>query len=192
MHHKHHVVPVHAGGSNDKSNIVSLTIIEHAAAHFWLWLRYRRFEDRVAWQGLSGMIDKQEAIRQIQNRNGTIAIQEKLGIHNPSNKQRVQDGRKAGGLVASNSGQLDSIRTPENCAKGGSVSGRNNIESGHLAKIRSQDNSRKGARTQNSKQYTCSICGLSTKGGPMSYHFKYVHEGLDWKSNVTFRMLYEI
>ena len=33
MIHKHHIIPKHMGGSNNPSNIVKLTIKEHAEAH---------------------------------------------------------------------------------------------------------------------------------------------------------------
>jgi len=39
MKHKHHIVPKHMGGSDDPSNLIELTIEEHAEAHmensFW-------------------------------------------------------------------------------------------------------------------------------------------------------------
>jgi hypothetical protein len=31
--HKHHIIPKHAGGTNDPSNLVELTIEQHAEAH---------------------------------------------------------------------------------------------------------------------------------------------------------------
>lgn len=62
--HKHHIIPKHAGGSDDKSNIVELTIEEHALAHKSLYEKYGKKEDWIAWQGLSKMIDKQEIIKE--------------------------------------------------------------------------------------------------------------------------------
>ena len=67
MKHKHHIIPRHQGGSDDPSNLVELTIEEHAAAHKKLWEEYGREEDRLAYMGLSGMIDKEEIIRQQQS-----------------------------------------------------------------------------------------------------------------------------
>lgn len=61
--HKHHIVPKHAGGLDDPSNIIELTIEEHAEAHKKLWEKYGKQEDWIAWQGLSKMIDKQEIIK---------------------------------------------------------------------------------------------------------------------------------
>ena len=63
--HKHHIIPRHAGGTDEPSNIVELTIEEHAEAHRLLYEKYGRDEDRLAWLGLSGQIGKDEILRQI-------------------------------------------------------------------------------------------------------------------------------
>ncbi len=64
MKHTHHIIPRHAGGSDDSSNLIELTITEHAEAHKKLYEEYSKEEDRIAWLGLAGMIDKEEIIRQ--------------------------------------------------------------------------------------------------------------------------------
>jgi hypothetical protein len=64
MKHTHHIIPRHAGGSDDPSNLIELTITEHAEAHKKLYEEYSKEEDRLAWLGLAGMIDKEEIIRQ--------------------------------------------------------------------------------------------------------------------------------
>lgn len=64
MKHTHHIIPRHAGGSDDPSNLVELTITEHAEAHKKLYEEYGKEEDKLAWLGLAGMIDKEEIIRQ--------------------------------------------------------------------------------------------------------------------------------
>jgi hypothetical protein len=63
--HKHHIIPRHVGGTDDSSNIVELTIKEHAEAHRLLYEKYGRGEDRLAWLGLSGQIGKDEILKQI-------------------------------------------------------------------------------------------------------------------------------
>ena len=63
--HKHHIIPKHAGGSNDPTNIIELTIEEHSEAHRILYETYGRDEDKWAWLGLSGQIDKDEILKQI-------------------------------------------------------------------------------------------------------------------------------
>jgi hypothetical protein len=63
--HKHHIVPRHMGGSNDPSNIIELTIEEHAEAHRKLWEEHGRVEDKLAWKGLAGLISKEEILLEL-------------------------------------------------------------------------------------------------------------------------------
>jgi len=63
--HKHHIVPKHIGGSDDPSNLVSLTVEEHAEAHRILFEQHGRWQDQVAWKALAGMIGKEEIIYEI-------------------------------------------------------------------------------------------------------------------------------
>ena len=58
--HKHHIVPKHMGGTNNNSNIVELTIEEHAEAHRLLYEQHGNWQDKVAWLGLAGLIDNAE------------------------------------------------------------------------------------------------------------------------------------
>lgn len=99
MKHKHHIVPKHAGGSDDSANIVELTPTQHAMWHFAEWQLHRRRQDELAWRGLAGYVLHEECIataikvgsenarkqREANNPNwhdklqkaGTAAIQEK-------------------------------------------------------------------------------------------------------------------
>ena len=67
MIHKHHIIPKHMGGSNNPSNIVKLTIKEHAEAHKKLYEKYGKWEDKVAWLSLSKQISCAEATRLAQS-----------------------------------------------------------------------------------------------------------------------------
>lgn len=62
IYHNHHIVPKHMGGTDDPSNLIKLTIEEHAEAHRILYEKYGLWQDKLAWQGLSKMIDRQEII----------------------------------------------------------------------------------------------------------------------------------
>jgi len=53
MKHKHHIIPKHAGGTDDPTNIVELTIEEHAEAHRLLYEKYNQWQDKIAWMGLA-------------------------------------------------------------------------------------------------------------------------------------------
>ena len=62
--HKHHIIPKHAGGSNDPSNLIELTPEEHAEAHKLLWEEHGRWQDYIAWQGLAKRMSCEEIIRE--------------------------------------------------------------------------------------------------------------------------------
>ena len=49
------------GGTDDKSNLVKLTLEEHAEAHRKLYEEHGRWQDRLAWKGLSSQITQAEA-----------------------------------------------------------------------------------------------------------------------------------
>ena len=79
MKHKHHIVPKHMGGSDDPSNLVELTIEEHAEAHKKLWEEHGRWQDKIAWKTLSGQINIQEA------------RMEMMKYNNPMHKSKVKE-----------------------------------------------------------------------------------------------------
>lgn len=63
MLHKHHIIPKHAGGTDDPENLIPLTIPEHAEAHRLLWEQYGKLGDKMAWHMLSGRTEEGEALR---------------------------------------------------------------------------------------------------------------------------------
>jgi hypothetical protein len=77
IYHQHHIVPKHAGGTDDPSNLIKLTIEEHAEAHRILWEQHGRIEDKLAWLMLAGKTDEAETARielarETQNRRWSI------------------------------------------------------------------------------------------------------------------------
>jgi hypothetical protein len=70
IYHKHHIIPRHVGGSNDPSNIIVLTIEEHAEAHRILYEQHGRWQDKLAYLGLLKMIGNEEIIRAKQVEGG--------------------------------------------------------------------------------------------------------------------------
>ena len=61
IYHTHHIIPKHAGGTDAPSNLVKLTVEEHAEAHKKLWEEHGRWQDKIAWDMLSGQIGTEEA-----------------------------------------------------------------------------------------------------------------------------------
>jgi hypothetical protein len=70
MKHTHHIIPKHMGGNDEPENLVELTIEEHAEAHRVMFEKYGRWQDKLAWQGLAGMIGKEELIHQMLSEAG--------------------------------------------------------------------------------------------------------------------------
>jgi len=60
MKHTHHIVPKHMGGTNHPSNLVEVTVEEHANLHLSLYLTHGLREDWVAFHMLSGQMGKEE------------------------------------------------------------------------------------------------------------------------------------
>ena len=78
IYHNHHIIPRHVGGTDHPDNLVQLTVPEHAEAHRKLYEKYGRWQDKLAYRSLSGLIGKEEIIRQknIQQRLGKKASEE--------------------------------------------------------------------------------------------------------------------
>lgn len=70
MLHRHHIIPKHAGGTDDPENLVYLTVEQHAEAHKKLYEEHGRWQDRLAWQGLAGIIGHEDRIAEINRQNG--------------------------------------------------------------------------------------------------------------------------
>jgi len=78
IYHNHHVIPRHMGGSDDPSNLVKLTVEEHALAHKKLYEEHGLKEDYLAWKGLEGLIGKEEICAEISRKLMKDLIQTKL------------------------------------------------------------------------------------------------------------------
>ena len=59
IYHNHHIIPRHMGGTDDPSNIIRLTIEEHALEHKKLYEKYNKHEDFLAWKMLEGQMNNQ-------------------------------------------------------------------------------------------------------------------------------------
>jgi len=87
IYHKHHIIPRHVGGTNDPSNLIKLTVEEHAEAHRLLWEEHGRWQDEVAWKTLSKQISCAEAIKIAQslaNKGEKNAMYGMFGEKNPN------------------------------------------------------------------------------------------------------------
>ena len=58
MKHKHHKIIFKNGQRIRTNELVEYTVEEHAAEHKRLWEKGKHWKDYVAWQGLSGQINR--------------------------------------------------------------------------------------------------------------------------------------
>ena len=80
--HKHHIIPRYMGGSDDPSNLVVVTIEEHAALHKQLWEDLGHWQDKVAWLFLSKQITQAEAIKMSQQHPRSDDFKKKISDFN--------------------------------------------------------------------------------------------------------------
>ena len=104
MKHKHHIVPRHMGGTDDPSNLIELTVEEHAEAHRKLWEQYGNIKDYCAWKGLEGTIGKEEIVRLLMDPTGRVHTEETKqkmseahkgkSKHTKESKEKISEARK--------------------------------------------------------------------------------------------------
>ena len=106
MKHKHHIVPKHMGGTDDPSNLIELTVEEHAEAHRKLYEQHGKWQDKVAWQGLTGLIGHEEILRimyDAQKGEGNYFYGKR---HTEESKRKMSESKKGQGLgVPKNHGE---------------------------------------------------------------------------------------
>ena len=63
MKNIHHIIPRHMGGTDEPTNLIELTVEEHAEAHRLLYEQHGHWQDYCAWQALSGRMGQEEILR---------------------------------------------------------------------------------------------------------------------------------
>ncbi len=116
--HKHHIIPKHMGGTDDPSNLVELTVEEHALAHKELYEQYGKIEDLCAYYMLSGKNQDPEFVRTRASLGGIAAAAARWAKGEPW------------GFAAMEKELLFEMQS-----KNGKLQGKRNAESGHMKKI---------------------------------------------------------
>ena len=117
--HKHHILPKYMGGSDDPSNLIELTVTEHAEAHKKLYEQHGNWQDKIAWQSLSGQIGKDEAIQEARgaaNRGKKRTPEQKERIRLAAierNKRWKESGRMEEINAKRSKSHKGKIKTPE-------------------------------------------------------------------------------
>jgi hypothetical protein len=103
------------GGSNDPSNLIELTVEEHAEAHKKLFEQHGLWQDKIAWQTLSGQIGLDEAI---QEARGAANRGKK---RTPEQIERIRQAAILRNQKWKDSGRMDEINAKRSASHKGKV-----------------------------------------------------------------------
>jgi hypothetical protein len=88
MTHKHHILPKYKGGADDPSNLVKVSVTQHAMFHYCNWQMWRDKRDWLAWKGLIGEISQEERVRELRKLGGQLGG--KVNGEKPETKERMR------------------------------------------------------------------------------------------------------
>jgi len=144
------------GGTDDPSNLVTLTFEEHVEAHRLLCEQYPNHKGlRIAYLFMSNQT--QAARKEAQRLGGAIA--------GPKNAAKV--GKLYGAINGKKS--ANSPKHKEGAKRGGITTGTRNKLSGRMSEL---------ARLSNAAKWVCAECGLVTNPGSLGRHQKAtLHKG---------------
>ena len=148
MKHIHHIIPRHMGGTDDPSNLIELTVEEHATAHLKLYEQYKNEKDLLAYQCLMGYLSKEEIIEERIRIGGKTQGTRNAESGHIQRIQKLSDpvaaGKKGGATtIARGKGSFaDPAERLKSASKGGKTQGSKNARSGHLKRIAQVPNKR--------------------------------------------------
>jgi len=65
MAHRHHILPKYKGGADNPTNLVEVSVTQHAMFHYCNWQLWGDKRDWLAWKGLTGEVGREEIIEQL-------------------------------------------------------------------------------------------------------------------------------
>jgi len=136
------------GGTDEPSNLIELTVEEHAEAHRLLYEQHSRYEDLLAYRCLSGQAKDVDFIEERAKlggyKQGRIN-KETRHIQRVRKMANLSEAGKKGGEKTIELGK-GSFGNPEerlkSASKGGKTQGKRNADSGHLKRIAQLPNTR--------------------------------------------------
>jgi hypothetical protein len=168
MKHIHHIIPKHSGGSDDPSNLIELTVEEHAEAHKILWEKYGKIEDKIAWLGLLKIIERKDILTELSKKPKSDEHKRKIS--------EAHKGKSKPWLIGNKNASVGKDRNL-------SEEHKKNISQSKIGKKRKEfgDEWKLALKLAKNKLpiVTCPHCGLTSRGPNMKrYHF----ENCKWKS----------
>lgn len=193
MKHRHHIVPRHRGGGDEESNIVELTVTQHAMWHYAEWRLHGLVQDKLAWRGLAGICAQEEIVVELMRAGQRKAVESSLKttsrlvkegkfvFQNPEvQRKAIESSRKTQRLLAERGEHI--LQSAEVRAKKAKLDsekqkalwelGKNALQQPDVVKrARASCSSRMSAK--NSELFVCPHCGKSGRGmaNMKRYHF---------------------
>ena len=91
IEHLHHIIPKHMGGSNNPSNLMSVSVEEHAELHLDLYLTHGCWEDWIAYHGLAGIVGHEEVVYFVsEQRKHKTSVSNKIYYRTEEGQVRIQ------------------------------------------------------------------------------------------------------
>ena len=161
MKHLHHILPKHMGGTDNPSNLIELTVEEHAEAHRKLYEEYGRLQDKRAWLGLAKIMTGEEIINEILTSPKSEEHKRKIS--------EAHKGKPKPWLIGTRNGA-------GNAGKPKSEEHKKKIAEAHTGKVREEfsEEWKQALKDAQARQpiRTCPHCGVTGKGANMTrYHF---------------------
>jgi hypothetical protein len=121
------------GGTDEPSNIVELTVSEHAEAHRLLYEQYGLEEDRIAWRGLAGIVTREDVVKEAQSLGGKKRIANGNPWSGKRTKMNFAENAELRILASSKATSPESIKKrKETIKKNGSFDGDKNSQYGRI------------------------------------------------------------
>jgi hypothetical protein len=166
------------GGTDDPSNLVELTIEEHANAHRILYEQHGKWQDKVAWQGLLGLMSHEQIMEEMYAARKGIPTRPCKEETKEKIRQSLK-GRKLGPQsaehVAKRMANRKGCPSPMKGKKKGPLSEetKKKLSVANKGYVASEDTRQKISEAMRKvAPKTCPHCGKSGKGSSMTrFHF---------------------
>lgn len=151
------------GGSDDPSNIIELTVEQHAESHRILYEQYGKWQDKIAYDMLSGQITVADAIKETQRQYMKNRV--------VSDETRLKMAEATRTRIATNGHPLQGKKFSEESRKKMSDSHKGQVP-GNKGKPRAPEQIEKDRLAQMKvPMYDCPVCGKSCRGkGNLNQH----------------------
>ena len=161
IYHIHHIVPRHMGGTDDPSNLIKLTVEEHAEAHRLLWEEHGNEYDLIAWRCLKGIINGEEARRE------AVSVATKGKPKSEEHRKKISESRKKD--WATN----DTLRAKLSERSKGNDYGK--FKAGWVPSDETKRRMSAGKKGRKQRRCSCVICHKEISVSNVVSHYKWKH-----------------